>query len=183
MRASFNFNQKLALLVSLAGLMIIGVFLLPPIPQDASYHQFADKNSYCGMSNFWNVLSNLPFLLIGLLGMWDIVRGRLAILSEFRVGYLTFFIGVALVGPGSAYYHSTPDNASLLWDRLPMTIAFMALFVIVIAEYRAVAPSRPTSSAARGLLIKSVQLALLAGPRLAHHPKRPTAPHGFGNPR
>jgi hypothetical protein len=142
MRASFNFIQKLALLVGLAGLIIIGVFLLPPIPQDAAYHQFADKNSYLGVSNFWNVLSNLPFLLIGLLGVWDVVRGRIAILSEFRVGYLTFFIGVALVGPGSAYYHLTPDNASLLWDRLPMTVAFMALFVTVIAEYLSVPAAR-----------------------------------------
>ena len=142
MRAAFNFNQKLALLVIIAGLMIIGVFSLSPIPQDAAYHQFADKNSYYGVSNFWNVLSNLPFLLTGLLGLWDIDRGRLAILPEFRAGYLTFFIGVALVGPGSAYYHWTPDNASLLWDRLPMTIAFMALFVIVIAEYLSVAAAR-----------------------------------------
>ncbi len=142
MRASFNFNQKLAFLVVIAGLMIIAVFLLPPIPQDAAYHQFADKNSYYGVSNFWNVLSNLPFLLTGLLGLWELDRGRLAILPEFRVGYLTFFIGVALVGPGSAYYHWTPDNASLLWDRLPMTIAFMALFAIVIAEYLSVAAAK-----------------------------------------
>ena len=138
MHTPYSFNLKLALLIGLAGLLIISVFLLPPIPQDAAYHQFADKHSYCGISNFWNVLSNLPFLLIGLLGAWDIVRGRLAILPEFRVGYLTFFIGVGLVGPGSAYYHLTPGNASLLWDRLPMTIAFMALFTLVIAEYLSV---------------------------------------------
>ena len=138
MRKSFNFNQRLGLLVVIAGLMIIGVFSLPAIPQDAAYHQFADKNSYYGVSNFWNVLSNLPFLLVGLLGLWDIVGGRLAILQEFKAGYLTFFIGVALVGPGSVYYHLTPDNASLLWDRLPMTIAFMALFAVVIAEHLSV---------------------------------------------
>ena len=142
MPISYNFNQKLALLIGLAGLIIIGVFLLPPIPQDAAYHQFADKNSYWGVPNFWNVASNLLFLLVGLLGMWDMVRGGLAILPEFRVGYLTFFIGVALVCPGSAYYHLTPGNASLLWDRLPMTIAFMALFVIVIAEYLSVAAAQ-----------------------------------------
>jgi hypothetical protein len=35
---------------------------------------------------------------------------------------------------GSAYYHAAPDNARLFWDRLPMTVAFMALFSAFIAD-------------------------------------------------
>ncbi len=48
--------------------------------------------------------------------------------------YAVLFIGVALVSVGSAYYHLAPDNARLIWDRLPMTAAFMALFSAFIAD-------------------------------------------------
>ena len=48
--------------------------------------------------------------------------------------YLLFFIGVALVSLGSGYYHWAPSNASLLWDRLPMSIAFMALSSAIVAD-------------------------------------------------
>ena len=48
--------------------------------------------------------------------------------------YLVFFIGVALVSAGSAYYHWAPSNNRLLWDRLPMSIAFMAFCSAIIAD-------------------------------------------------
>ena len=48
--------------------------------------------------------------------------------------YLVFFVGFALVAIGSAYYHLWPSNKTLVWDRLPMTISFMALLSAVIAE-------------------------------------------------
>ena len=44
------------------------------------------------------------------------------------------FVGVGLVSVGSAYYHAAPDNGRLFWDRLPMTVAFMALFSMLIAD-------------------------------------------------
>lgn len=69
-------------------------------------------------------------------------RGKLAVVAEFRAGYLLFFIGLALVGPGSAWYHLAPDNAGLVWDRLPMTLGFMAFFTVIIAEYIAVPAGR-----------------------------------------
>src|SRR5258708_23386311 len=45
-----------------------GLVLLPPIPQDQSYHQFADQRTIFGIPNFWNVVSNLPFLVAGAAG-------------------------------------------------------------------------------------------------------------------
>jgi hypothetical protein len=51
-----------------------------------------------------------------------------------RRPYTVFFVGVALISLGSAYYHAAPDNARLLWDRLPITIAFMGLFAAFIAD-------------------------------------------------
>ena len=57
----------------LIGLMVIslaGLLLLPPISQDQSYHQFADQRTLLGVPNFWNVVSNLPFIAIGAAGLW-----------------------------------------------------------------------------------------------------------------
>ena len=54
--------------------------------------------------------------------------------SSQRWPYVFFFAAIALTGVGSAYYHWHPDNDRLLWDRLPLAIAFMALFAIIIAE-------------------------------------------------
>jgi hypothetical protein len=49
--------------------------------------------------------------------------------------YLVFFIGVALTGLGSSYYHGSPDNSTLLWDRLPMTVIFVTFFVAIVSEH------------------------------------------------
>lgn len=46
-----------------------------------------------------------------------------------------FFVGIFLTGIGSTYYHLNPSNETLFWDRLPMTISFMAFFTIVISEF------------------------------------------------
>ena len=35
---------------------------------------------------------------------------------------------------GSAYYHLRPDNETLFWDRLPMTIAFMSLIAAQVVD-------------------------------------------------
>ena len=83
-----------------------------------------------------NVLSNLPFILVGLLGLHRLTRiNSLNIVSENKLAYMALFFGTTLVTFGSGYYHLWPDNQTLVWDRLPMTIAFMGLFSIVISEY------------------------------------------------
>lgn len=46
-----------------------------------------------------------------------------------------FFIGVTGIGLGSAYYHYNPSNSTLVWDRIPMTVAFMSFFSIVVGRY------------------------------------------------
>ncbi|UZR28550.1 ceramidase domain-containing protein [Methylococcus mesophilus] len=135
-------RQKERLLLVLAALAVTVALFVPAIPQDPAYHRFADGTARFGIPNFWNVVSNLPFLAVGLAGVLDVYRGRPAILGEFHIAYLIFFAAVALVAPGSAYYHLNPNNATLVWDRLPMTVAFMALFSIVLAEYVSVALGR-----------------------------------------
>jgi hypothetical protein len=43
-------------------------------------------------------------------------------------------LGLLLTAFGSAYYHLAPDNARLVWDRLPMTIVFMPLVASLIQQ-------------------------------------------------
>ena len=119
--------------VALAAATII--FFFAPAVQDHAYHDFADRRMGWGIPNFWDVVSNLPFLLVGGAGLWIIFRGRTpGVLPGLKSAYALFFAGVALVAFGSAYYHWEPNAERLVWDRMPMTIAFTALFAIVLEE-------------------------------------------------
>src|SRR6185295_1275022 len=133
-------KNRAGFLVLLSVLAAVILFTRGPIPQDLAYHRFADTREIAGIPNFWNVVSNLPFLVVGLLGL---ARYSRLVHDESKSGYLFLCSGVFLVGLGSAYYHQAPSNATLLWDRLPMTVAFMAVFSMllgerVIARYRGV---------------------------------------------
>ncbi|MEO7386455.1 MAG: ceramidase domain-containing protein [Gammaproteobacteria bacterium] len=105
--------------------------MMPAIPQDAGYHQFADQTPLFGVPNFWNVASNVPFLLVG---AWGLLALPVLHPTIPRPTYLVFCVGVTLVGIGSSYYHYAPTSNTLVWDRLPMTLAFMALFSMVIGD-------------------------------------------------
>ncbi len=108
--------------------LIVGVFLIfgPAIAQPESYHAFADARGLFGIPNFWNVASNLPFAILGVVGLGS-VRGIMN-----RV----LFTGLVLTAFGSAYYHVAPDDARLVWDRLPITLVFMSLLAGLIAQGR-----------------------------------------------
>lgn len=112
-------------------------FLSGPIPQNPLYHDFADQRTLFGLRHFWDVVTNAPFLVLGALGLLFLWRG--ATRDSFtgaaeRLRLMVFFAGVLLTGVGSAYYHFEPGNGTILWDRLPMSLAFMSLFAIVIGE-------------------------------------------------
>ena len=48
--------------------------------------------------------------------------------------HFPLFIGIVLTDIGSAYYHSRPDNNTLVFDRIPMAIVFMSFLSAIIAE-------------------------------------------------
>lgn len=107
-----------------------------PIVQDPNYHRFADTRTLLGIPNFWNVVSNLPFLAIGIWGLYRLQHGPApGVLAPLRSAYAVFFAGSALIAAGSAYYHLAPGDARLVWDRLPMTLSFMAFFAAVLGEH------------------------------------------------
>jgi hypothetical protein len=132
-----SFRQRLFFLLSLLLLAVLGLLALAPIPQDPDYHRFADSRPFFGIPNFNDVVSNVGFSLAGLLGMLAVWRGRHGIIFEHPADarpYLLFFAGVALVSLGSAYYHWEPSNERLFWDRLPMSVGFMAISAAVVAD-------------------------------------------------
>lgn len=115
-----------------------GFFLLAsdPMPQDVKYHSFSDKKQIFSIPNAFNVLSNLPFLIVWLMGIYELSKvNGLNIQTENKYAYYAFFSGVGLISIGSGYYHLWPNNQTLVWDRLPMAIAFMGLFSVVISEF------------------------------------------------
>lgn len=108
------------------------IFCLPPISQDTSYHRFADQREIWRVPSFFDVVTNLPFLFVGGLGLlfcWQ--RSDL----EARPAWITLFVAVVLVAVGSSYYHWAPSNATLVWDRLPMAVGFMALLTALFVDY------------------------------------------------
>jgi hypothetical protein len=129
-------TQRRRLLIALLTASIGIVLFVDPIPQDLAYHDFADKRGWLGIPNFGDVTSNIGFLVVGALALFVLVyryRELFRSSADSRP-YLIFFVGVTLVSLGSGYYHWEPSNASLLWDRLPMSIAFMAISAAVVAD-------------------------------------------------
>ncbi len=114
---------------------VAAALFLPAVPQPLDYHGFVDDRTLFGIPHFKNVASNLPFVLVGLAGFEVMNRARHAFANASeRWAYYVFFFGLVLTGIGSAYYHLAPDNETLFWDRLPMTIAFAGLVAAQLSE-------------------------------------------------
>ena len=123
-------------LSALAVAAVIATILLPAMPQPAGYLDFADRRELLGVPNFWDVISNLPLLVIGAWGAYVVARGdaRAFAQPEEKWPYAFCFGAVALAGIGSTYFHLAPDADRLMWDRLPIALGFMALLSAAIAE-------------------------------------------------
>ena len=132
MAFKLNHKNKVLLLILLSIVVTVITFMFKRIPQSLTYHQFADRRPLWGLPNGWNVLSNIPFLFIGMFGFS--LLGKSSADKRFNLIYTCLFIGIFFTGLGSAYYHYRPDNNTLVYDRLPMTIAFMSLLSATIAE-------------------------------------------------
>lgn len=133
-------RARLWLVAGLTVVVAVAIFTRPPIPQSQSYNDFVDQRIMLGIPNFLDVVSNAPFFLVGILGLLFLWRRRASegggvfIERAERWPYVLLFLGVALTAFGSGYYHLAPNDDRLVWDRLPMTIAFMSFFAATIAE-------------------------------------------------
>jgi hypothetical protein len=100
------------------------------IAQPLDYNEFADESVAFGIHHAADVLSNAGFALVAIWG-WLTLRPRRTS-DQLRAGwpgYRLFLIGLFLTAFGSGFYHLAPDNARLIWDRLPIALACAGLLV------------------------------------------------------
>lgn len=132
-----NRKQKFAILLGFAVVIAIAFCFVPPIAQNPQYHNFADRRTILGVPNFWDVVSNAPFAVCGIIGLVFLSTRNAEQAFEFPSecwAYMFFFAALVLTCAGSSYYHLNPNNVTLVWDRIPMSIGFMAILAAVIAE-------------------------------------------------
>ena len=129
-------DARLWLLGLLAFALIAAVVLMPPIPTPAHLSIYVDRRNFFGVPNFFDVVSNLPLVIVGAWGLYAAACpvGKAFNTAAEKWPYRVLFASIALAGLGSTYYHLAPDAARLLWDRLPIALGFMALLSAVIAE-------------------------------------------------
>jgi hypothetical protein len=137
---SIPFPVRVGFLVLICTLFIGGYLLVTaPMPQPLAYHNFADQRPLLGMPHMLNVASNLPFLVVGVWGMVFMASESsrhpgVFLRTPERCAYWIYFLGLALTGIGSSYYHANPNNDTLVWDRMALALTFMALFTAILAE-------------------------------------------------
>ncbi|MEW8292871.1 MAG: ceramidase domain-containing protein [Candidatus Thiodiazotropha endolucinida] len=129
---SHDFTWRHAVLVFLLLFPLVLLLMFEPIPQDVAYHHFVDTGRFLGVPNFFDVISNLAFLLVGAVGIAFCLKNDT---GPSHSAWLVLFIGVSLVSVGSIYYHWNPSNETLVWDRLPMSIGFMGFLAALLSEY------------------------------------------------
>ncbi|HTJ13272.1 MAG TPA: hypothetical protein VL547_14650 [Dinghuibacter sp.] len=124
---------KISILLSVVLVSALITAISPKNGQDPAFHHFVDTRGWLGIKNFGNVLSNLPFLAVGIWGF--IVLGKRRPVDGIWAIYAVMFFGIFLTGIGSAYYHWAPSNDRLIWDRMPQTIVFMSALVATVGEW------------------------------------------------
>ena len=120
---------RLIFIISLIAFAIVFIFV-KPIPQNISYHHFIDAQEIFGIQNFYNVVSNVEFIVAGFYCFYIVAKWNIKTPYTFVLGF-----GFILTGIGSAYYHFNPNNITLILDRLPMTIVFTTFFAQVLSWY------------------------------------------------
>jgi hypothetical protein len=116
-------------------LFFAACLLIPRTLQDPKYHGFADRRAWLGIPHAADVLSNLAFALVGVVAIVRLVssrRSRFAPATES--GMWCVALGLIGTAVGSAWYHLDPSNASLFWDRLPMTLVFAGVLGTALAQ-------------------------------------------------
>lgn len=129
---------KLWVIWLLVLVILIMPVVLPPLEEPHILWEMTDVRTAFGVSNFWNVISNVPLLIVGAWGLcliWRRAPNRQTFISCMeRWPYLVFFLSVTLTAVGSAYFHLDPNSARLFWDRLPISFGIMSLLSAIITD-------------------------------------------------
>lgn len=130
----------------------IGMILHGPIPQWPDYHAFADRREWLGVPNAADVLTNLAFAFVAILGV-AMARPVQAPTPAECTATRAFVACLALIAAGSGYYHLAPDDTRLAYDRLPIALACASLLCAFHGRYagvqgRAILPAMSAIAAA-----------------------------------
>lgn len=124
-------KSEISFLSGLIILLILTIFL-PSIQQDQNYHNFADKRELFGINNAFDTLSNLAFIIVGAFGLFNFYNNQyIKISNSFSVILNLFFISIILTGLVSAYYHLSPNDFTLVFDRLALTLVFTVILAML----------------------------------------------------
>ena len=128
-------KSEISFLASLIILLLLAIFL-PAIAQNQNYHNFIDQRTFFGIKNTSNTLSNLAFIMVGLWGLINFYKNKyIKISNSFSVLLNLFFITIILTGLGSSYYHLSPKDFTLVFDRLALSLTF-AVILAMLASIR-----------------------------------------------
>jgi hypothetical protein len=118
--------------VALVAAAALAAVLAPAITRTPAFHRYADQRAWLGIPHAGDVLSNLPFILVGAIGLGlaiPIARTRRTPHTPLAIA---LFLAVTAVGLGSGVYHVDPTDARLAFDWAPivLTLSFLAALVV-----------------------------------------------------
>ena len=127
-------RREIAVVAVFAVLLLVALFA-PAVAQPGEYHAFADQRRWLAVPNMLNVLSNIPFAIGGVWGLWVLLRTPPQALAQAERGMAAlFFAGLVLTSLCSGWYHWFPNNNGLALDRLGMAVAFAGLLGLAAAD-------------------------------------------------
>jgi len=68
------------------------------------------------IAEFWNSISNLPFIILALIGVFHSFYFRLGLRNALQ------YMAVMVVGGGSFLFHCTLLFRAQMWDEVPMVL-------------------------------------------------------------
>ena len=101
-----------------------------PVINGPTFHQYADARAFFGIPNTGDVLSNLPFVIVGIAGL--LAARRVVGVSRGLVAL--FFASILAIGVGSGAYHAYPTDATLVFDWLPIVLSLAWLSSMLLAD-------------------------------------------------
>ena len=128
-------NAKQLYIASLLSFIAIAI-AYGPIPQPQEYHDFADDREFWSIPNTFDVMSNLVIIFPGIVGLAFVHerRGSSDIPVDETSIHITLFAGMILTFAGSVWFHLDPNDSTMLWDRLGMSVVIGSCISLIIND-------------------------------------------------
>ncbi|MBT4066838.1 MAG: hypothetical protein HOE76_06435 [Euryarchaeota archaeon] len=128
-------NAKQLYIASLLSFIAIAI-AYGPIPQPQEYHDFADDREFWSIPNTFDVMSNLVIIFPGIVGLAFVHerRGSSDIPVDETSIHITLFAGMILTFAGSVWFHLDPNDSTMFWDRLGMSVVIGSCISLIIND-------------------------------------------------